>query len=525
MSLYRAIATVGSWTMASRVLGFARDVSIAAVLGAGPAAEAFVVAFRLPNLFRRLFAEGALAAAFVPVYTGVLEREGRDGARRFASETFVLLGLFLLGMSVLAMAFMPAVVFALAPGFKDDAALFALAVGLSTVTFPYLLFMALTALLGGVLNAHDKFAAAAAAPVVLNLVLLAALGMSAAGVAPAPAAALAWGVALAGVLQFLLVARACARLGLMPRLGRPRLSPAVKRLLVLMGPGVVGAGVVQINLVVATQIASFLEPGAIAWLYYADRLVQLPLGVIGVAVGVALLPALSRSLRQGAAARAEAEQNRAIEFSLLFTLPATAALIAMPLPIVDVLFRRGAFDAGDAAVTADILAAFALGLPAYVLVKTLSPGFFAREDTATPVKVAALAVAVNVALALALMGPLGPVGVALASSAASWANVGLLAAILARRGGLKPDARLARRGAGLLAASALMGAALWGAQAALPGVQTLDFSARLALLAGLVAGGGALFFALAHVMGAARASELAGVLRRRRVPGAPGAEE
>jgi len=516
MGLYRAIATVGGWTMASRVLGFLRDAGMAAIMGSGPAAEAFVVAFRLPNLFRRLFAEGALSAAFVPLYAGLREKQGPEAADRFAADAIALLAIFMLWLSLLAMAFMPAVVLVLAPGFADQAELFALTVSLSIITFPYLMFMALTAVLSGMLNSWDKFASAAAAPILLNAILLAGLFAAWLGWIEAPEYGQAWAVFIAGVVQFVMVARSCHRLGILPRLGVPRLTAEMKRFLLLMLPGVIGAGVVQINIVVGTQIASFLEAGTIAWLYYADRLVQLPLGVIGVAVGVALLPTLARRIKAGDTVQALADQNRALEFALLFTLPATVALIAIPLPIVDVLFRRGAFDLADTMATADILAAYALGLPAYVLVKSLSPGFFAREDTATPVKVAGVAVVVNIALALALMGPLGAIGIALASSLAAWANVLLLAWILLRRGGLKPDARLKRRCAGILGASALMGAVLIGLVQVLPEFASLPLAGRLGVLLGLVLGGALVFLLAARLCGAIVPAELADLLRRRR---------
>ncbi|HAJ21698.1 MAG TPA: murein biosynthesis integral membrane protein MurJ, partial [Rhodospirillaceae bacterium] len=280
MALMRSIATVGGWTMVSRVLGFARDAMMAGVLGAGPAAEAFVVAFRLPNLFRRLFAEGALNAALVPIYAKRLERDGKESAIRFGGEAAVLLVLTMLVLTVLAMAFMPFVILVLAPGFGADADTFALAVALSTITFPYLTFMALSALLSGMLNTVDRFGAAAAAPLLLNIVLIIAMGLSLSDLLPTlPAFALAWGVFIGGVLQFGLIAWDCHRAGILVHLPRPRLSPDIISLLRRMGPGVLSAGVSQINTVVSTMLASLLPAGAIAHLYYADRVAQLPLGV------------------------------------------------------------------------------------------------------------------------------------------------------------------------------------------------------------------------------------------------------
>lgn len=479
MALLRSIATVGGWTMASRVLGFVRDAMMAAVLGAGPAAEAFVVAFRLPNLFRRLFAEGALNAALVPIYARRMEREGRDSAVRFGGEAAVLLILVMLALTVLAMAFMPFVILVLAPGFADDEATFALAVALSTVTFPYLTFMALSALLSGMLNTAGRFGAAAAAPMLLNVVLIAAMLLSLSGFFPMiPAEFLAWGVFIAGIAQFGLVAWDCKRAGILFHLSRPRIGADIRLLLRRMGPGVLSAGVSQINMVVSTVLASLLPAGAIAHLYYADRVAQLPLGVIGVAISVALLPLLSRQLSGGDDAGARDSLNRSLEIGMLFTLPAAAALIAMPLPIVDVLFRRGAFEAADTFATAEVVAAMAVGLPPVVLVKVLSPAFFARGDTRTPLYIAALSMALNLALAFALMRVLGAAGIALAASLAAWANAAAMGWILGRRGHLPLDGRFRRRVPRLILASALMALALFGALILIPDFTALNLTVR-----------------------------------------------
>lgn len=517
MALLRSIATVGGWTMASRVLGFVRDAMMAAVLGAGPAAEAFVVAFRLPNLFRRLFAEGALNAALVPIYARRMEREGRDSAVRFGGEAAVLLILVMLALTVLAMAFMPFVILVLAPGFADDEATFALAVALSTVTFPYLTFMALSALLSGMLNTAGRFGAAAAAPMLLNVVLIAAMLLSLSGFFPMiPAEFLAWGVFIAGIAQFGLVAWDCKRAGILFHLPRPRIGTDIRLLLRRMGPGVLSAGVSQINMVVSTILASLLPAGAIAHLYYADRVAQLPLGVIGVAISVALLPLLSRQLSAGDDAGARDSLNRSLEIGMLFTLPAAAALIAMPLPIVDVLFRRGAFEAGDAFATAEVVAAMAVGLPPVVLVKVLSPAFFARGDTRTPLYIAALSMALNLVLAFALMRVLGAAGIALAASLAAWANAAAMGWILGRRGHLPLDGRFRRRVPRLILASALMALALFGALTLIPDFTALNLTVRIGGLAAIVTLGGILFFALAQVLGGADLREVRGMLRRKR---------
>lgn len=519
MALMRTVAMVGGWTMISRVLGFARDALMAGVLGAGPAAEAFVVAFRLPNLFRRLFAEGAMNAALVPLYAKRLEQNGKASAIAFGGEAASLLLLIMLLLTVLAMAFMPFVILVLAPGFGQDADTFALAVALGTITFPYLTFMALSAMLSGMLNTVGRFGAAAAAPVLLNIVLIAAMGLSLAGALPViPAEALAWGVFVGGVLQFGLVAWDCHRAGILPRLPMPRLTPDIKVLAWLMGPGVVSAGVSQINTVVSTILASLLPAGAIAHLYYADRVAQLPLGVIGVAVSVALLPTLSRQLNAGEDIAASDSLNRSLEIGLLFTLPAAAALIAMPLPVVDVLFRRGAFDVADTFATAEVLVAMAVGLPPVVLVKILSPAFFARQDTKTPLKIAVVAMIINVALAFALMQVLGAPGIALAASLAAWGNAAIMGWVLARRGHLPLDQRFRLRVPRLLLAAMLMGFALYWLVATVPVLSHGPFWVRLCGLGVLVASGIGLYFGLAQGLGGTDLREVRRQFTRTRKP-------
>lgn len=513
MALLRSAATVGAYTLASRVLGFVRDILIAAVLGAGPVADAFFVAFRFPNLFRRLVAEGAFAAAFVPLFARRLEEDGRAAARAFAEETLAVLLSALLLFTILVEIAMPWLMRGLAPGFGDAPDIFALAVTFARLAFPYLLFMALVALLGGVLNAVYRFAAAAAAPILLNVVLIAAL-LFFAEVGPTPGHALAWGVALAGAGQFVWLALACWRAGLALKLPRPRLTPGVRRLLRLMLPAALTAGVMQINLLVGTVIATLRE-GAVSYLYYADRVYQLPLGVVGIAIGTALLPTLARALRAGEREIAADAQARALEFAALLTLPAAAALAVVPGPIVTVLFARGAFDAAAADATARALAAFAFGLPAFVLVKVLSPGFFAREDTLTPLYVSLAAVAANIALSLVLFWPLAHVGLALATTLASWLQGGLMWAILRRRGQLTLDARLRRRAPRAALASAVMALALWAAARALEGALAGPQMMRAGALALLVGGGLAVFALAAQALGATRISELAAMMRRR----------
>jgi putative peptidoglycan lipid II flippase len=460
MKLYRGAATVGSMTVLSRVLGFARDVLIAAVLGTSYVADAFFVAFRVPNMFRRLFAEGAFDAAFIPLFAKRLHAGGADGARAFAGEALSGLALILVVFTVLAEIAMPWLMLLLAPGFSADLEKFALAVLLARIALPFLVCMSLVALYTGILNALGRFAIAAFAPSILNIVLIAVLlifiakgggNQSAAGVA------LAWGITAAGVLQVLVVAVAAAKSGMQVPMTRPRLTPDMRRLAELAAPGIIAGGVAQITAVISTIIAT-LQDRVVSWLYYAERLFQLPLGVIGVAIGVVLLPALSHKLRSGDHAAAIASENRALEFALLLTLPAAVALFLAADPIIRVLFERGAFTSADTEATAALLAAFALGLPAYVLIKVLHPSFFAREDTKTPMIFAGISMAAGVVLSLVLFLTIGPTGIAIATTFSGWLNVGLLAAALRRRDMLALDRIFRRRFAGILAATAVMGA-------------------------------------------------------------------
>jgi len=520
MALLRSGVLVGAYTMASRILGFVRDVMIAVVLGAGPVADAFVVAFRFPNLFRNLVAEGAFSVAFVPLYSRAVEERGQKGALAFAGEVLAVLLTALALVTIAALATMPWLMAVIAPGFVGTPAKYQLAVELTRITFPYLLCMALVALLGGMLNSHFRFAAAAVAPVLLNLTLIAALLLLPSGLAPSPGHALAWAVVVAGIGQFLWLAASAARHGLLPSLPRPRLTPAVRRLLRLMLPGAFGAGVIQINIVIATMIASLLPTGAVAGLYYADRLYQLPLGVIGTAIGTVLLPELARKLRAGDESGAMLSQNRALEAALLFTLPAAAALAAIATPITMVLFQHGAFGPEATRTTAAALAAFAIGLPAYVIVKALAPAFFAREDTVTPVRAAVIAVVTNIVLSLALIRPLGPTGIALATSLAAWVNAAGLAFSLWRHAHLPLDAAFRRRVPRIVLASVALAVGLHLGARTLSMAFAGGLPFKIAGLAALVGGGALLYGALVLALGAV---ELALVKRLTGLAGKAGA--
>lgn len=516
MSLLRSIATIGGLTALSRLLGFFRDVLMAWLLGAGPVADAFFVALRFPNLFRSLFAEGAFSAAFVPIFVDELATGGRAKAIVFAEQTLAVLTTALLVFVLLIEAVMPAAVAVLAPGFVGGPS-FDLAVEFSRLTFPYLLFISLTSLQGGILNALGRFAAPAATPILLNLSLITAL-LGTGRLMPTIGHALAWGVVAAGILQFLWLMASCGKAGVWLRMPWPRLTAQVRRLLRRALPVAFGAGVYQVNVMAGTVLASLLPAGSVSYLFYADRLSQLPYGIIGVAVSTALLPVLSRQVRMGEVQAALHSQNRALEFAIFLMLPAAAALVVLATPIIDVLFRRGAFGALQVQETAAALQAFALGLPALMLVKSLTPSFYAREDTATPVKIAACSAVLNVALAALTMPWLRHIGIALAASIANWANAVLLAVVLQRRGFLRFDARFRQRLPRMLLANIGMAAALLVLASLLGPWMTGPFAERAMALGLLIFAGLATFAALSHLCGAAKVSELRGLLSRRRAP-------
>ncbi|EKV30368.1 Putative peptidoglycan lipid II flippase MurJ [Caenispirillum salinarum AK4] len=519
MSLFRAVATVGGFTLLSRITGFARDILIAGFLGAGTVADTFFVAFKFPNLFRRLFAEGAVAAAFVPLYSQTLEKEGAAEAHLFARRAFTVLGLVLAVFVGLMQLVMPWAIYAFAPGFDAVPGKMELAEDLTRITFPYLLLISLCALLSGVLNSLGRFAAAAATPVLLNLVMMGGL-LALHQYTATPGHALAIAVAAAGVIQLLWLIVACRRAGVRIHLVRPTLSPRIKLLARRVVPVAFGAGLYQISLLVDTILASLVSDGAVSYLYYADRINQLPLGVVGTAIGTALLPLLARQIAAGNTEAAHYNQNRAIEASLLFTIPAMSGLIVIAHPIVTALFQRGAFGPLEAAATSGALAAFAVGLPAFVLIKVLSPGFFAREDTKTPVWCAGAGMVVNVVLNLILMQVLGHVGIALATGLAAWVNGGALAVILHRRGHFAPDARLKSRLPRIMGASAVMAGAVWAANRWLvPELPVEGLGAgvpSIVALVALLAVGAGSFTVAAFAMGATSLSDIKGMIRPRR---------
>ncbi|GGK31645.1 murein biosynthesis integral membrane protein MurJ [Salinarimonas ramus] len=487
--MLKKIVSVGGWTLVSRVTGFARDVVMAAVLGAGPITDAFVVALRLPNHFRAIFGEGAFNAAFIPTYAQARAARGDADARIFAGRIASLVLAVQLLVLAGALAFMPQLVGLLAPGFVDDPERFELTVTLTRITFPYLLFVTLVTLFSAVLNAHDRFAAAAGAPILLNVSLIA--GLLAASFFPSAGHAAAWAVAVAGVLELLLVWWDAAARGIAPKLARPGLDPDVRKFFRTLGPALIGSAGVQIAMFADTIIASLLPTGAVSAIYYADRLYQLPVGVIGIAAGTVLLPEMSRRIAEGDTAGAHASQNRAVGLVLALALPAAAAFVVVPDLIMLALFGRGAFTAADAAAAGAVLAAYATALPAVVLIRAGLASFHSRSDTATPLIASLTGVAVNVVFKILLTGPLGAPGLAFATAIGAWVNVALLFFLAWRRGWTAPDARLGRTLAvclaGMLALAGAVMALREPARTLAARLPALDAEAQLAMLA--VAGG------------------------------------
>lgn len=506
--LVRGFLSVGSWTMVSRVSGFVRDILMAAWLGTGPVAEAFLIAFSLPNMFRRFFAEGAFNTAFVPMFAKKLDDHG--DAQRFAAEAFSGLFFTVLVISALAMIFMPGLVWLMASGFYGDER-FALAVEYGRITFPYILLISMASMVSGVLNANGRFTAAAAAPVLLNLLFIAAMGLARyrgwdMGLT------LAWATPLTGLAQLAVVWWDAHRTGWTFKPRRPRLSPDMRRLLVVALPAAFAGGVVQLNLLIGRQVGSQFD-GAIAWLSYSDRLYQLPLGVVGAAVAVVLLPELARRLRADDHAGGQSAYSRATEFGLFLTLPAAFAIAVIAVPMVSTLFERGQFTAEDTLQTARALVVYALGLPAFVLQKILQPLYFAREDTKTPFRYALYSMVVNAAVAFGLMGSMGFLAAALGTTIAAWVMVGQLWWGTRSMGqAARADARLRRTAPRIVLASALMAVALWFLRDGLAAAGV----GRIPGLAVLVFGGAVIYFTLAFVTGAYRISELKAAVRRKR---------
>jgi putative peptidoglycan lipid II flippase len=518
MNLFKAATTIGALTLVSRVFGFARDMLMARILGAGFAADCFIAAFKLPNLFRRLFAEGAFSAAFVPMYNQHMKDgavDGRSAAHRFAEDVLAVFVPVLLLFTALMQMVMPGIVWLLAGGFTAVPGKFEFAVELTRITFPYLMLISLASLLGGILNSLSRFAVAAATPILLNLCLVAALVFFRDN-EQHTAQALAVAVAIAGLVQFLWLLWACERAGVSLKLRLPKLTPEVKRLGIIILPATVGAGIYQMSQFIDGFFASRLAEGSLSYLNYADRLNQLPLGVIGIALGTAILPSLARHIASDNKAAANVVQNRAVEMGMFLTVPAAAALAVLAGPLVQAFYLGGKFDMEDAYWTSLTLACLVAGLPAYVLIKVLTPGFFARSDTKTPVKIAAFALAVNVVLNIILMGPMKIAGLALATAISAWINCLLLYYTLHTRGHFTFDDRVKQRLWRIALASAIMAAAVFGVREVLQTWFSAGVFGRVGGVLILVGVGGAVYFGSAILLGAFVWSEFKQQLRRQK---------
>ncbi|GAA4214025.1 murein biosynthesis integral membrane protein MurJ [Sphingomonas endophytica] len=525
MNLARALGSIGGLTLVSRVLALARDTLQASYVGAGFASDAFFVAFRLPNMFRALFAEGAFSAAFIPLFNRkVAEGGGTAAGVDFAERALALLFPVLVIMTVLMLAAAWPLTYGLSLGFRHQnpsVAQFAFAVMLSRFTIPYLLLISLVSLLGGILNSLHRFWVNAAAPILLNIAMVSALIFFHGGDPYATARGQAISVTVGGALQLAWMWWACRRAGVSLRLRRPRIDDDVKQMLKLIVPAAAGAGAAQINLAISTALAAgLLSAGSVSAIYYADRLNQLPLGLIGIGLGTILLPVVSRLLSQGREAEAMETQNRGLELALFLTLPATAAFVFAAESIVRGLFQHGAFDNGDTVRAAQALAAFSLGLPSYVLVKVLTPGFYARADTKTPVRLALYSVAINLVGNLILIPTLahwdiGQIGPPLATALASTINVVSLYVVLVRRGHFALDPQVKRKVPRLALAALLMGVALLLVAPLVAPYLTGSFVVRGAALTVLVGAGFAIYALACVVTGAYRLADLKTLLRRR----------
>ncbi|MFW2589195.1 murein biosynthesis integral membrane protein MurJ [Sagittula sp. SSi028] len=505
--LISGVMTVGFWTLASRVLGLVRDIMLATLIGPGPVMDAFVAAFRLPNMFRRFFAEGAFNAAFVPMYSKKLEAD--SDPQRFARDAFNGLAFVLLALTGLALIFMPVLVWATAGGFAGDER-FDMTTAFGRVTFPYILLISLAALFSGALNAMGRFAAAAAAPVLLNILIVSALLIGPRYFGGEAVWWLIWCIPLGGVAQLALVWVAAERAGLRIRPARPRLTDDVRKLTRIAVPAALAGGVMQINLLVGQQVASHFDK-AVSWLFNADRLYQLPLGVVGIAIGIVLLPDLSRRLKAQDHSGGRMALSRAGELSLALTIPCAVALVVIPLPLVSLLFEHGRTGPEDARAMAQAVAIYGLGLPAFVLQKVLQPLYFAREDTRSPFRFAVWSMVINAVAAIGLAPVIGWIAPAIATTLAGWTMVAQLAFNARKMGDVaRFDARFYTRLLRILLAAVVMGAVLFGLRYVLA-----EWSRGMAVLVLLI--GGALSYGVAgQLLGAFSLSEFKSILRRRR---------
>jgi putative peptidoglycan lipid II flippase len=513
MNLIKSTGTIGGLTLVSRIAGFAREMLMSRVMGASWQADAFFVAFRLPNTFRRLFGEGAFSAGFVPLYAQRLHGAGGDAdARHFSEEVLAVFAPTLVLFTLVFEIIMGPFVFAIS-GYHNEK--LALATFLTRITFPYLILISLVSLFSGILNSLARFTAAAFAPALLNVAMLVALIFVQVG-GTTTAIALAIAVTAGGVLQLGLLLAACARAGIVLKWRKPRMTPGVRQFVRVVVPATLGAGVYQISAFIDTFFLTRIGTGAMSYFNYADRLNQLPLGVIGAALGTAILPQVSRHVGANEPGKAAKVQGQATELAMLLCLPAAAALAVSAVPLVSALFQGGRFTPEDARLTGLTLSIIVLGLPAYVLVKVLTPGFYARQDTATPVKVAVLVLVATVVLNFLLIPPFGIAGLASAIAICSWLNCTILYVILHRRGHFRIEGWLASRIARQLLAAAVMVGALVAIRMGLSGWFSGSVGHRLAGVMAIVGGGMAVYFPMVWVLGGTDREELKSLLRRRR---------
>jgi putative peptidoglycan lipid II flippase len=509
------MATIAGFTLVSRVAGMVRDMLTAAFLGAGPIADAFFVALKIPNLFRRVAAEGAFSVSFVPLYTKTLTNEGEEAAGKFSGEVFSVMALIISVFSVAMMIAMPWIIHLIAPGFEEGTERYSAAVSLTQITFPYLILMSFVALFGGMLNAHNKFAPFAAAPIIFNLTLIAFMILGG-SIFPTVGHAMAIGVAVSGFLQVAMMVYFVRRHKIVFHFQFPKFSKKTKRLFILMGPGALAAGVYQVNMFVDMIIASLLPEGSISFLYYADRLNQLPLGIAGIAVGTALLPMLSKALANKDKEDSDDLFNRSLEFCFFVALPAAVALMIIPVPMIATLFEYGKFTPQETMMTGYVLMGYGIGLPAYIASKVFMTAFWAHEDTKTPVRITIMTALLNVGLCLCLIGPLGVAGISLATGIAGWIQVYLLNKKLKERDALEFDTRLKTVFPKMVVCACIMAIILSALSYGLQDYFHGDFVTKTIALVALL-GSGAVTYALAiQVSGVLKISDIKNYLRRRK---------
>lgn len=513
MKLLKAMATIASFTMLSRIAGMVRDMLTASMLGAGPIADAFFVALKLPNFFRRVAAEGAFSVSFIPLYSKTIEQEGEEAGAKFAGEVFSIMSIILALFSVVMMIAMPWIIHVIAPGFMHGTERYDMAVSMTQMTFPYLMLMSLTALFGGMLNTHHKFAPFSAAPIIFNMTLIIALVIFA-PLFPTAGHAMAVGVTVSGVLQLAMMVYFIRRYKIQFAWQRPRLSEKTKNLFRLMGPGVLSAGVFQVNLFVDMIVASLLPAGAISFLYYADRLNQLPLSMAGIAVGTALLPMLSKSLAANNRAESEDLFNRALEFCFFVALPAAVALLVVPYPMVSTLFEHGKFTAEDTLQTSYVLMGYGLGLPAYIASKVFMTSFWAHEDTLTPVKISIITALSNVMLCLLFIGLLGVGGISLATGIVGWLQVFLLHRQLGKTDSMNFDARLRMVFPKIAICACLMGIVMTFLYALMKPYFAEALHIKIIALVALLGAGGLTYILTSHISGVLRLGDVKRYLKR-----------